>query len=88
MSMEKRSEADVRESLRGWVCRTSGKLSPGQLRDDLPILENRLITSLQVMELILYLEQLRGAPVDVEKLRPGTFRDINAIYQSFFVSEN
>jgi acyl carrier protein len=83
-----KSEAEVRETLRGWLCRTGGKVRPEQLRDDTPILERRLISSLQVMELILFLEQLRGAPVDAEAIRPGAFRDIDSIYQSFFVSEN
>jgi hypothetical protein len=83
-----KSEGEVRETLRGWVCRTGGRIQPDQMRDDTPILEHRLITSLQVMDLILFLEQLRGAPLDVEAIRPGAFRDINAIYDSFFSNRN
>ena len=36
------------------------------------------------MELILFLEQLSDRPVEIDRLKPGVFRDINSIYSGFF----
>jgi hypothetical protein len=41
------------------------------------LIEQRLISSLHILELILLLEQLRQRPIDVSQLKPGVFRDIN-----------
>jgi hypothetical protein len=83
-----KTENEVRASIRGWVSRMNGKIVAEDLRDDTPIIERRIITSLQVMDLILYLEELRGRPVDVIQLSPGSFRDIDAIYRAFFEPGN
>lgn len=77
-----KTEDEIRLSLRTWLSeRGSEDL---QLQDDLPLIENRIITSLQVMDLILYIERLSGRRVEIEDLKPGSFRDINSIYSSFF----
>ena len=36
------------------------------------------------MDLILFLEKLSGRPVEVEQLKAGAFRNIDALYQNFF----
>lgn len=79
-----KSDVEIRESLRRWIAAKSGKITAEELRDDTPIIEKRIISSVQVMDLILYLEELREQPVDVQSLRPGNFRDIDAIMQNFF----
>jgi len=79
-----KSETDVRTALRAWVVKTSGKVTAAEVLDDTPILERRIVKSLDVMDLILFLEELRGKPIDVEKLQPGVFRSIDAIWTNFF----
>lgn len=79
-----RTEAQIRQALRDWIVTTSEKISPQLLTDQTAIMEQRLISSLQVMDLILCIEALSGQPVDVATLRPGVFRNIDAIYQNFF----
>ncbi len=74
---------EFKQTLREWVAKTSGKVSAEELDDDTPIIEQRIITSLQTMDLILYLEELTGNAIDVEKLKVGVFRTINAIYENF-----
>ena len=64
------SEARFRRGVREWITQHA-KAPPAELRDDTPIIEQRIITSLQVLDLILYLEEMRGTPIDVEGLRPG-----------------
>jgi len=77
-------EATVRSRLREWIARKSGKVTADQLSDSLPILEQRILSSLHVAELLLYIAELRDRAIDVESLRPGVFRDVDTIYKTFF----
>ena len=47
---------EVKQALREWVALKSGKVRSEDLDDETPILEQRIITSLQVMDLILHIE--------------------------------
>ncbi len=79
---------DTKQALRDWVVKKSGKVRPDQLRDDTPIIEQRIITSLQVMDLLLFIESLTGRPVDVNQLHRGAFRDIDTIHKHFCKEES
>ena len=79
-------ETEVRQALREWIVKTSGKIRAEELSDDTPIIERRIISSLQLTDLILMVEDLSGQPIDAELLKPGVFKDINAIYRNFFDS--
>jgi acyl carrier protein len=81
-----KTETEIRTALRAWIVKTSGKAQPADVADDTPILERRIVKSLDIMDLILFLEELRGAPIDVEKLQPGVFRNIDAIWKNFFAA--
>jgi acyl carrier protein len=77
------SAIEAREQLRAWVVETNGKIRAEDLRDDTPLIEQRIITSLQIMDLILFLESLRPTPVDLSKLNGASFRDIDAVCRNF-----
>ena len=79
-----KTEPQVRAHLASWVAERSKSARPEEISGETAILEQRLITSLQLMELILEIEGLSGRPVDVSRLRPGDFRDIDTIYTKFF----
>ena len=79
-----KSEAEIRQALRDWVLKTSGKIKPDELTDETPIIEQRIISSLQIMDLILFLEQQTDHSIDVTQLKPGVFRNISVIYRNFF----
>lgn len=83
-----KTETDVKSQLREWISSASKKAEKIAVADDTPIIEQRIITSLQVMDLILYIEQLTDRPIDAEDLKPGTFKDINTIYKNFFEGSN
>jgi hypothetical protein len=78
-----KTEQSLRAALRDFVVTTNGKIALGDLRDDTPLLEERIISSLQLTELILFLESLRDAPVDLGQLKGTSFRDLNAVYDTF-----
>jgi acyl carrier protein len=78
------SEAAIRATLRTWILEANGVIAPGALRDDTPILEDRVLTSVDIVELIVLIEELSGAAIDIERLDPAAFRDIDSIYGAFF----
>jgi hypothetical protein len=74
----------ARAELRTWIVATSsGKIRLEELRDDTPILEHRIISSLHVAELIVFVESLRGGPVDLTRLDGKSLRDIDAVCATF-----
>lgn len=83
-----KTETDVKNLLRDWIAKASKKPSPMPIGDDTPIIEQRIITSLQVMDLLLYIEELTNQPLDAADLKPGSLKDINTIYRNFFEAHN
>lgn len=78
------TETMVKDRLRAWIARKNGRVSVDELTDTTPIVEQRVLSSLHVAELLVYVSELRGEPLDVADLRPGVFRDVRTIYATFF----
>lgn len=78
------SEQEIKNSLRTWISAKSHHAEAAKLTDETPILEQRILSSLQVMDLILYIEQLSKNGIDPESLKPGVFSSVNRIYETFF----
>lgn len=78
------AQNDVRGALRRWVAQASGKIAEEDLADHTPIFRDGILKSVQIGDLILYIEELTEHSVDVEKITPGVFRDIDTICRSFF----
>ncbi len=55
--------------------------------DDTPLLEERVITSFDVMDLMLHLEQASGRSISATQLVAGNFRDIRTIAREFLGME-
>lgn len=55
--------------------------------NDTALLENRVITSFDVLDLILRLEEVRGRGIERGQLAPGSFRDIRTIARVFLATE-
>lgn len=68
---------DVMTSLRQWI----RDHVPGNhaVADDYPLIENGLLTSLDTLELILFLEQEFGITIDDEDVTEENFRSVRAI---------
>ena len=80
------SESEIRERLRGWILERSGATGERLASDDLPILEEGLLSSLDIVEFILFIESLRGEEVDIEAIEPEVFTNINTLYKAFFAN--
>ena len=77
---------EIRESLRGWILSRAGAQT-GRLADDAPILAEGLLSSLDVVELVLFVESLRGEEVDADAIEPEALASIDALYATFFGDE-
>jgi hypothetical protein len=82
------TRAQIINRLRGWIAAKDGRIAAADIGEETPIVERRLLSSLQVMNLLLYIEELRGEPIDAESLQPGAFRSLAAIYQQFFAERS
>jgi hypothetical protein len=78
------TESEARDAIRGWIREHNPDVPDGEPADDTPIIERRYLTSLQVADLLLYIEELRRSPVDPARLEPGVFKSIDAISAAFF----
>ena len=78
--------SDAKRKLQDWITQ-HGRLDGIELQADTPLIEQGVLTSLQVMDLLLFLEELRGSPVAVEELTPGAFRDLDTIARTFLLEE-
>lgn len=71
-----------REALRDFVLDLNPGLDRAVLRDNTPLISNRLLTSRNVLDLLLLVEALRAAPIDPRTLVPSTFTDIDSIVRT------
>lgn len=83
-----KTEPEVRQALRDWVIMKNGKITSAELTDQTLIVKERIISSVQVMDLIFLLEELRGKPIDVTKLKVGVFQNIDTIYENFLAESS
>ena len=76
-------EQDHKETLKKWIIENSKVEGADKITFSTPILEQKILSSLKVMEMIVFLESVKGSPVDVEQLKPGAFSSIDTIYDRF-----
>ena len=76
---------DAREKVRSWLAEHGRTTVDGAtLTDATPLIDEGILSSIQVPELLLFIEDLRGRPVEVSELQPGAFRSVDAIVSTFF----
>lgn len=78
------NKSEICEALRNWLADRNDKISSEQIKDDLPLIKERVLTSLQVTDLLLFIEQLRGCPVQIREIKASNFQDLNHICEAFF----
>ena len=77
-------ESDVRSKLRDWILKHA-KTPPGAgFNDQTPLLEDGILSSLDIVEFVLFIESLRGEDVDVDDIEPEVFTSIDSLHAAFF----
>jgi acyl carrier protein len=79
-------EIEIKNQILDWVAQKGQSIQRDDIDEGTKILEKKMISSLQVMELILFLGKIKGGPVQMENVKPGSFSSVNSIYNSFFGS--
>lgn len=77
-------EATIRKNLRRWILDHAKVSVAGELADDTPILEQGILSSLDIVEFVLYIESLRGEEVDTDAIEPEVFTNVDTLWESFF----
>lgn len=81
-------ESEIKTQLKQWIASQSKSAEAKTVADDTAIIERRILSSLQIMDLILYIESLRKEPMDSDALKPGVFSSVNKIYETFFTNRS
>ncbi len=76
------SDIRIKEQLRQWVLKKQNNAIPVDYNTAL--LKERVINSVHLMDLILLIEHLSQAPLEVNKIKPQSFTSIDTIYATFF----
>lgn len=80
-------EATIRKNLRRWILDHSKAQVKGDLTDDTPILEQGILSSLDIVEFVLYIESLRGEEVDTDAIEPDVFTSVDTLWTGFFAGK-
>jgi hypothetical protein len=73
--------------VRSWVLAANPGRDAAGLTMYTPLIRERWLTSLRITDLLLLVEELRGAPLDPRTLVPGAFRDLATIERTFLPQE-
>jgi acyl carrier protein len=86
-SVESRSprEREIRARLREWILEHAKAPPPGGgLSDQTGLLDTGLLSSLDVVEFVLFIEELRGAEVEADEIEPEVFTNLDTLWDGFF----
>lgn len=78
------TETEIRARLKSWILEHTKNAVPPGFTDDTPILEKGLLSSLDIVEFVLYIEHLRDEELDTDDIDPEVFTSIESLYQAFF----
>lgn len=76
-------ESEIKEQIKNWIVHKNSHVKPEEINEQTPLMEQKILNSLQIVELILYLGKLKGSPVDMSKSQAGSFSSIDKIYETF-----
>jgi acyl carrier protein len=71
------SNAEARTAIRGWL--KENVTGSREVPDDYPLIENGVLTSLQTVELVMFMEEEFGIVVEDDELDEENFGSVDAI---------
>ena len=84
--ISKNIENDALTKIKDWILVTNPAITDLSLDTD--IIENRLIDSLQFVSFLLYIEEVRGARIPPDQIKPDSFRTLYSIRDCFLVEKS
>jgi acyl carrier protein len=77
-------ESNIRTRLREWILDQAKGKAPAAFDDRTPLLETGLLSSLDIVEFVLFIEELLGDEVDPDDIEPEAFTNIDSLWAGFF----
>ena len=74
-----------KQAVVAWIA--SRRKFPVEIADDADLIESRLINSLDFVEFLLFLEDLSGAEISLDRIQLAHLRTVDAIMRNYFPSE-
>ncbi|MFI9617003.1 phosphopantetheine-binding protein [Streptomyces sp. NPDC052023] len=71
------------QDVRSWILQRNPGLSEDDVRPETDIIESRIVDSLQFVELVLHIEELRGEMMEFTEVDLDSFRTLNDIEKNF-----
>jgi acyl carrier protein len=68
-------------ALRNWIVERHPEI--GRLAEDQDIIESRIVTSLEFVELLSFVERLSGEPIPADQISLASFRTLRDIADNF-----
>jgi acyl carrier protein len=81
-------ESEIIGELRDWILERAGAASDRLTDNTMPILDEGLLSSLDIVEFILFIENLREEEVDIENIEPEVFTNLCTLYDAFFADKS
>lgn len=78
---------NIKEQLREWIMQKRKIRNSDGVLDNTLLLETGLLRSIDITDLILFIEFARNEPIRITDLQPGVFTSINSIANQFFARE-
>jgi hypothetical protein len=73
----------ARETLRSFILSHNPGIAAEDVDDHTPLIQRRLLTSVQLLDLLVLVESIRQRPVDVQTMSPSAFTDIDSMVRTF-----
>ena len=80
------TDSNIVEKLTDWVLDRANVSNRSAFTVQTQIIDDGLLSSLDVVELILFIEDLRGEEVDIELLEPESFANVDSLVETFFTA--
>jgi acyl carrier protein len=77
------NNSNARKAIREWIFRKAKSVEEATFTDQTLIIEEGLITSVDVLELFLLIEELGEIEIDATELEPDMLESIDRICQTF-----
>lgn len=69
--------------LESWLLALDGNRHRQQIEPDLDLIDDEVIDSLEFVNFLLVIEDLRGAPIPADEIRIEAFRSLRSITERF-----
>jgi acyl carrier protein len=79
-------EAEVKAQLRDWIAKRAKRPVSADFSDETPVLQTGILTSLDIVEFVLFIESLRGTDIEADAIEPEAFTNVRSVYSAFFAS--